>query len=147
MNSDSYNLVPTGLVTSVHPSWLHKLPPHLQFLLKEVYQLAETGRSALAVGGLRTLVEAVAREVAGRRRPMRECLQELLLRGFIGVQELERLMLVVAHGNRAIHEIVAVEGEELRHLLLSVEHLLLGYFVLRRRHPACEDRPPREPPD
>lgn len=119
-------------VGRTHPTWFGLLPPRIQDVLEGVYAVVDAGATTLAVGGLRVLVELVARDGAGNVSSMRERLDALCTRGLISAQQRDWLKTVVSHGNAALHEGVTVSKEDLLHLLLCVEHLLVGYFVLPR---------------
>ncbi|RKG92374.1 DUF4145 domain-containing protein, partial [Corallococcus sp. CA053C] len=113
------------------PSWLHRLPRPIFDLLEGIYAVVERGGSSLTVAGLRMLVEAVAKDGVPGKITMRERLEVLYRQGIISSGHCERLLRVVEHGNKAVHENVAVQGEDLSHLLLCVEHLLQEFYVLR----------------
>jgi hypothetical protein len=88
------------------------------------------------------LLEQVLREGVGKHGSMRERLAALYAQGCISARERDRLEEVVEHGNAAVHEGTSVGGEALRYLLMCVEHLLQGYFVLRQ---PVAGRPEKKP--
>nr|WP_276519255.1 DUF4145 domain-containing protein [Corallococcus exiguus] len=83
------------------------------------------------MAGLRMLLEQVVRDGVGVDVSLRRGLNELHNGGFITAHQRERLMNVITYGNAAVHEGASVSVEDFRYLLMSIEHLLLGYFVLR----------------
>ncbi|MBZ4376456.1 DUF4145 domain-containing protein [Corallococcus sp. AS-1-6] len=114
------------------PAWIEDLPARIQGMLTDVYALADNGPSPLGMAGLRMLLEQVVRDGVDVDGNLRRRLYELHNRGFITTHHHERLVNVITHGNAAVHEGASVSGEEFRYLLMSIEHLLLGYFVLRQ---------------
>ena len=135
MTTSPTSHIPMAVPPWPRPAWAGALPPHVQSLLEDVYSLVDKGQSALAMAGLRILVEQVVRDGVGSSGNMRARLDQLHTRGFISTHDRGRLEAVVDHGNMAVHQGVSVGGEELRHLLMCVEHVLLGHFVLRRPPP------------
>ncbi|NPC70975.1 hypothetical protein HPP05_14575 [Corallococcus exiguus] len=78
------------------------------------------------------LLEQVVRDGVGVDGNLRGRLYELHNRGFITAHQRERLVNVITYGNAAVHEGTSVNSEDFRYLLMSIEHLLLGHFVLRQ---------------
>ncbi|NOJ97194.1 hypothetical protein HMI51_30165 [Corallococcus coralloides] len=113
------------------PHWLKELPTPIQAGLEEVYALAGRCESALAVAGLRMLIELVARHAGCPTRPQSKLLDGLLKRGLLGTQERDRLRQVMGYGNDAIHKGMPARGDQLLYLIRCVEHLLQGTFILR----------------
>jgi hypothetical protein len=142
MQPTTHSHPPEAIPAWPRPAWIRDVPPRIQELLEDVYTLADKGQSSLMVAGLRMLLEQVLRDGVGIRGSMRERLDALYAQGCISARERDRLEEVVDHGNAAVHEGISVGGEALRYLLMCVEHLLQGYFVLRQ---SIAGRPEKKP--
>ncbi|MBN8465264.1 DUF4145 domain-containing protein [Corallococcus exiguus] len=122
-------------------TWHRHLPSPIRILLEQVQEAVKYRLNILSVAGLRMLVEAVGKTEAPEATSLRGYVDALLRRGLIEPKLRVWLLAVVDHGNTAIHETVAVQGEELDALLLPVEHLLREIYGLRATVPPCPGRP------
>ncbi|RKG68311.1 DUF4145 domain-containing protein [Corallococcus sp. CA054B] len=121
-------------------TWHHHLPPPIRTLLEQVQEAVKHRLNILSVAGLRMLVEAAGKTEAPEASSLRGYLEAFLRRGLIGRRLQVWLLAVVEHGNKAIHESVAVQDEDLDALLLSVEHLLQELYGLQAAVPPCPRR-------
>lgn len=122
-----YPLVVEGLREMEH-AW--RLPHNVRRIYDETYRAVSFGQPILAGAGIRTIVEAVAKERGASGRDLKSKIDDLKEKALITPTGAEILHSLRFMGNVAVHEAAAHGEDELRLGLQVIEHLLTGVYIL-----------------
>jgi hypothetical protein len=112
------------------PRWKHKLPPHLQSLLGEVYTALQANSHRLALMGARAVVDLVILDKVGDVGTFREKLESLEEQGFVGQKNRGFLAAGLEAGSAAAHRGYVANPDHLEHVMDIVENLLEAVYIL-----------------
>lgn len=128
--------------------WKEALPRHIRTLWEVVCKAMAAETFPLVPHGTRTLVNQVARDLAGATDSdsFAESVKALNQRGFISRRDEERLMVVVEAGNAAAHRELELSEAQTRVLVHIVENLLRSAYLPQETVDAVRKViPPRVP--
>lgn len=106
------------------PQWTHELEETYMILFWEVYQAISLGLNALAMMGLRTIVDKYATDKVGDIGGFAKKLIELKERRFINQQQYELLEVIVDAGNASAHRGFRPKKDDVKICLQVIEHLI-----------------------
>ncbi len=143
------SFVPPRLMRRM-PSWIEDVDAEVQSILQEVYGALRNGSSRLVAMGVRSLIDAVARDNVGDRGSFEESLRALKDAGLISETEKEILDVVVDAGSAAIHRGFRPNGGLIGPLLDAAERLINHVYIsgpmLREAKKNIPPRPERVRP-
>jgi hypothetical protein len=126
--SKSGNLIKTlsypGFSKEPFPQWTHDLEETYMILFWEVYQAISLGLNAIAMMGLRAIIDKYANDKVGDINGFAKKLVVLKEKSFINQQQYDLLEVVVDAGNASSHRGFRPSKAHLKACLQIVEHLL-----------------------
>jgi len=128
--------------------WQEALPKPIRTVWDSVCKAVAAENFPLVPHGTRTLVNRVARDLAGATdyTSFAESVKALSQGGFISSRDEERLQVVVEAGNAVVHRELELTGDHARVLVHIVENLLRSaYFPQEAVDAVRKAIPPRLP--
>lgn len=125
------------------PSWIDDLPHTTRRLLSEVYIAVAADARALAVMGMRSIIDEVANDKVGDCGGFDKKLEALVAGEFISTYEKEVVEAAVDCGHAVTHRAHYPSLPELESTLDITEHLLHGAYVLREKAEKLRQKTPK----
>lgn len=129
------------------PSWMEKLPPHAQSLMREIYTGMDASLLALPAMGIRAVIDVVSDDILGvSHRSFNEKLDALRVGDHLTPKQFEVLQAVVEVGHAAAHRAYAPDREAIQLMVGALEHMLYSAYELEGASLALSAKTPPRPP-
>jgi hypothetical protein len=135
-----------GIESARKPSWMDKLPPHAQSLMREIYAAMDAGLLALPAMGIRAVIDVVSDDILGTPlRYFHEKLDALREGGHLTPKQFDVLKAVVEVGHAAAHRAHVPDREAVQIMVETLEHVLYSAYVLNGASLALSSKTPPRP--
>ncbi len=125
------------------PDWLHELEDPLRALLAEVYAALDAGMYAIALMGVRSVLDVWVSDRTTDRNDFPRKLKELVTDGALSAQQVEILESTFDAGSAAAHRGFRPKPHDAIAATEAVENLLHQYVLLPRIAKLKTNTPPR----
>lgn len=137
----------SGLALTRKPSWLGKLPPHAQALMREIYSAMDAGLLALPAMGIRAVIDVVSDGILGvAYQSFDQKLDALSSQGHLSPDQHGVLQAVVQVGHAAAHRSHVPDRDAVQLMLDTLEHVLYTAYELDGASQILSAKTPPRPP-
>lgn len=140
--------IPAASVVGVarRPSWMEKLPPHAQLLMREIYTAMDAGLLTLPAMGIRAVIDVVSDDILGvSLGGFYEKLEALRLGGHLTPKQFDVLKAVIEVGHAAAHRAHSPDRAATQLMIDSLEHMLFSAYELDGASSALSAKTPSRP--